>query len=230
MELKWGETPWDGMSREDLLREVQRMYAAVNAAHSVMNLVSLNQPDHLFWGKEGSGGRALEMTRQIDEPLRERYGDGIHNALLRYALDLLFDGSTYRIGSGWAVCPVCGDMYGRRVDGVSSVGTPCSDHLRKDCSGILRPLEWSDLETAAEDQSSDDFKLKKGMGAIEQLAAVDRFLSGQPPYCMFCGASMYDNPEFWEPGCDDDCISILAREFLAEYRRTEAEAVETEEK
>jgi len=41
---------------------------------------------------------------------------------------------------------------------------------------------------------------------------------------------MYDNPEFWEPGCDDDCISILAREFLAEYRRTEAEAVETEEK
>lgn len=148
--LNYGETPWDGMSREELLREVQRMFAAVNASHSVMNIQRQYAPDHPFWGNDGSGGWALEMTRQIDEPLREQYGDGMHTAFFRYALDLLFDGSDYRIGGGWAVCPVCGDMYGRRANGVDSIGEPCGDHLRKDCPGILRPLEWSDIEGTEE--------------------------------------------------------------------------------
>lgn len=151
-ELNWGETPWDKMTREELLREVQRMYAAVNAADSVLNLMRIdengNRREDGFWGKGGTAGRAHEMTRQIAEPLWNEYDrEQMYDGFFRYANDLLFDRSTgYRIGFGWAVCPVCGDMYGETGDGRSSIGRPCNEHLREDCPGVLRPLTWDDMQ------------------------------------------------------------------------------------
>jgi len=148
--LRWGETPWDDLSREELLREVQRMYAAVNAMYSALAIVSHGDVSG-YWGPDGSGGRALEMGRQIEEPLRDRYGDTMFRAFFRYAIDLLFECRPgFRIGYGWVVCPVCGQLSGD-YEGGSHIGKRCADLLPRPgptgglCIGVLRPLEWSDL-------------------------------------------------------------------------------------
>lgn len=152
--LRWGETPWDNLSREELLREVQRMYAAVSAMYSALRITAHGQESG-YWGPSGTGGSAIEMGRQIVEPLRERYGDGMYRAFFRYALDLLFEQrSGYQIGHGWAVCPECGRMAGD-PEGHSFVGRRCAEllHLRAEgpCAGVLRPLEWADLEKRGRD-------------------------------------------------------------------------------
>lgn len=147
MSLEWGQTPWDGLSRDELLREVQRMYAAVTALGSVVRSHRHMSPESPYWGTRGVGGRALEMERQIVEPLDTMYGsDALFRSFFRYALDLLFDCSVYEIGSDWAVCPECGQMVGIRLH--SAAGLPCSSAgLGKPaCSGILRPIQWNDLE------------------------------------------------------------------------------------
>ena len=59
IKLKWGETPGDKLTREELLREVQRMYSAVESARSVMAMHKA-YGDSPFWGHVGSGGQALE--------------------------------------------------------------------------------------------------------------------------------------------------------------------------
>lgn len=150
-ELQWGETPWDGLSREELLREIQRMYAAVSAMHSALRITSRGETTG-YWGPRGTGGEAIEMGRQITEPLREAYGgESVYRSFFRYALDLLFESPpSYRIGFGWAVCPVCGRMFGETPDGRSSVGARCADLYPADCPGVLRKLEWADLEKSAE--------------------------------------------------------------------------------
>lgn len=145
--LEWGQTPWDDLSRDELLREVQRMYAAMQALGSVVRMHQHGSPESPYWGARGVGGRALEMERQIVEPLNALYGDSaLFRSFFRYALDLLFDSSVYEIGSDWAVCPECGQMVGIRLDPAS--GRPCnSAGLGKPgCQGVLRPIQWSDLE------------------------------------------------------------------------------------
>lgn len=146
-DLKYGETPWDSLSRDELLREVQRMYAAISAMYSALRIASHGDTSG-YWGPQGTGGEAIEMGRQIIEPLHEAYeSERIYRAFFRYAVDLLFQSPPgYRICFGWAVCPACGQMFGDMPDGRSAVGLRCADLYPKDCAGVLRPLEWSDLE------------------------------------------------------------------------------------
>lgn len=149
-DLAWGETPFDEFSREDLLRECQRMYAALEALRTTARLIQIREEHSPFWGRSGTGGRALEMARQVLEPIQSRYEpETIFRSFFRYATDLLFDSSTgFDIGFGWAVCPECGDMFGRDGRGRSAVGDSCASHWPKTnapCSGVLRSLEWQDL-------------------------------------------------------------------------------------
>ncbi len=154
--LKWGETPWDNMTKEELLREVQRMYSALRSLYSVMRMEA-DTREHfggnmLYFGKSGVGGAALEKGRQVIEPLFEQYDgeEDIYRSFFRYADDLLFDRSTgYMIGDGWAICPECGSMYGETSDGKSSVGELCSAYPlgKKGCKGVLRALTWDDFKT-----------------------------------------------------------------------------------
>lgn len=145
-ELTWGQTPWDDLDRDTLLREVQKMASALQSANSVMRIVKASAPDHPFWA-EGSGWTALAKVEQALGRLDQYEGENVYRSFYRYADDLLFERTPgARIGFGWAVCPVCGQMLGEGVDGHSQIGTPCNSHINKKCPGVLRALEWSDLE------------------------------------------------------------------------------------
>jgi hypothetical protein len=144
-ELQWGETHWDNMTGEELLREVQRMYVVIQSQSSIINMIKMANPESPFWGKEGSGGIALEMARQVLQPIEELYGERepMFSGFYRYARDLLFDISEYEIGYNWAVCDKCGVMLGNRRNDL--IGTPCRLG-QNDCSGTFRKLEWDDLK------------------------------------------------------------------------------------
>lgn len=141
-ELQWGETPWDGLSRDELLREVQRMYAAIVALETTAKLCSFQQEQSPFWrSTAGTGGRALEHARQVLQPLHTKYtSENIYRAFFRYATDLLFDG----VGSQWAVCDQCGEMLGTIEGQASKIGEPCAPPFG--CgNGVMRKPQWKDL-------------------------------------------------------------------------------------
>jgi hypothetical protein len=162
-ELEFGETPWDKMSREELLREVQRMYAATTGLYSVVRMSKAtdqiragmgpesDDPPNPYWGKSGVGGNELEKARQVIDPLDDRYGSGnIYRAFFRYANDLLFEDNGYEmIHDNWMVCPECGAMYGSRY---KMIERPCASEPfgKPGCPGVLRKLQWSDMEKKGE--------------------------------------------------------------------------------
>lgn len=145
MELKWGQTPWDDLSKEELLREVQRMYCALSGAYGILQGDQQNSPNSLFYGYDGRGGRALEMARQALSRLENYDSEDVYRSFFRYAYDLLFvENPNAEIGFGWLVCPKCGVMIGNKTK--DQLGVRCSTTgLRQDCDGVLRLLEWSDL-------------------------------------------------------------------------------------
>lgn len=150
-ELKFGETPWDNLPREELLREVQKMYAVIGALNSVVSQSRRPEAEqHPYWGAEGTGGRALEMANQVLTPITEKYeAENIYRSFYRYAYDLLFDQSKAKIGFGWVVCPECGVMFGKDTKGHSHEGENCSSvgmSNKPDCQGVFRKIEWSDLD------------------------------------------------------------------------------------
>ena len=153
-ELHWGETPWDNKSHDELLRDVQRMYSAVQAMYSCLNVIkagSRGTPSE-FWS-DGTGGMCIEKGRQILEPLWKEFGnEEIYRSFFRYADDLLFE-QAHGIGVGWCICPVCGTCLGTSSSGKTHVGEVCGDvlHMKSDsCPGIFRPLMWEDMKPLQE--------------------------------------------------------------------------------
>lgn len=151
-ELAWGCTPWDGMTREEMLREIERMYSALTSLYSMVSQtraidLEYHGRNEIYWSTEGAGGGAYEKARQIMEPLRGKYEDEIYRSFFRYADDLLFQRNGYRmIGHNWDVCDTCGVMYGESVSGESQTGRRCADiGWRKNCPGTMRKLQWADL-------------------------------------------------------------------------------------
>jgi hypothetical protein len=145
--LEWGQTPWDNLSREELLREVWRMYLALRATDTVMAQFQYGHEASPFWSPGGTGGKAAEMLRQILGPLHEQFSSGeMYDRFFRYAGDLLFDGSTgYRTGHGWAICSVCGAMYAGA--GEPPIGQSCGSRPMGEpgCQGVFRLLQWEDF-------------------------------------------------------------------------------------
>lgn len=140
-QLEWGQTPWDDLDRDTLLREVQRMASALQSAHSVMRMTKYNNEEHPYWSV-GTGARACKKVDQALARLEDYDSEDVYRSFYRYADDLLFTG----VGFGWAVCPVCGQMFGENSEGASAVGTKCASHLNKTCPGVLRPITWDDLK------------------------------------------------------------------------------------
>lgn len=153
--LDWGQTPWDDLPHEELLREVQRMYAALVATESALDLervASISDPASVYWGHEGMGGRALEMARQALSYARDNFdGEMVYRAFFRYANDLLFAPSEYMIHDGWVICDVCRQLVASRYEPLA--GTRCGDVLpKRSCDGVLRKFEWRDFTPGAEGQ------------------------------------------------------------------------------
>jgi hypothetical protein len=149
IKLGWGETPFDNLTKDELLRLTQKMYSAIESAHSCLAIIKISSDNGLFWGRDGTGGNALEKCEQVIRPIEKEFdSESIYRSFYRYANDLLFDRKNFGIiGSGWVVCPKCLQMVGetRKPNGerTSNEGKNCSEVMDwTKCDGILEKLDW----------------------------------------------------------------------------------------
>lgn len=138
--LKWGETPFDRMSREELLRHAQRLYAAAESMESELEAHQYGREESPYWAEGGAGWNALTQGSQAVAAASEGFDrEEIYRMFFRYARDLLFDG----VGNRWRICPKCRVMAGRAWNGDSLTGAPC---VSPKCDGVLRKITWEDLK------------------------------------------------------------------------------------
>lgn len=128
--LKWGETPFDDLTRAELLRLVQAYHSATIAARSVM-LIQAEAAPSVYWSFEGSGGRALAKVNHLvklagDGGMNEA-SENIYRSFFRTADVLLFP---YLRDSRW------GDW------GINDKGEMCAPHRTEEG---YRPIEWRDV-------------------------------------------------------------------------------------
>lgn len=149
--LEWGQTPFDDLSREELLRQCQRLYSATLSLTSTLLQARHGNERSPYWGPGGSGALALEKGEQALPAARGDFGgETIYRAFFRYADDLLFESKgAMRLGFDWHVCTVCKTMRGSsRPEDANRVGQPCPSPSYQPCSGTLRLLTWDDLKPA----------------------------------------------------------------------------------
>ena len=91
--LKWGETPFDDLTRAELLRLVQAYHSAATAARSALLMLAEREPSE-YWSIEGTGGRALAKVNVLsklageDDP--DPASEKIYRSFFRSADVLLF--------------------------------------------------------------------------------------------------------------------------------------------
>jgi hypothetical protein len=135
--LEWGETPWDRMSREELVRSAAKLYIALLSARTVLRFGKIADEERSggtlspFWKNSGLGGETLRHAEEATE-IAGFEAEDIYRAFSRYGADLLFEDG----GFGWRVCPA-GHMLGRSPDGPTTVCTLCGAETR--------PIVWADL-------------------------------------------------------------------------------------
>lgn len=140
--LEWGQTPWDDLSREELLREVQRMYVALSAARGVLVVSALENPVP-YWSQAGVGGRAITKVYKALSRLESFDSESVYRAFFRYANDLLFGEEE----DGWTICDQCEGMRASVLPREESqIGRPCPDCYRKGITSVLRRITWEDLK------------------------------------------------------------------------------------
>ena len=137
IELKWGQTPWDDMSREELIRELSRYHMALESALGVMRLSVMEQPQQYLYWEVGPGGRALSKAT-IAMAHADRFD--AYRTYFRHAAILLFP----TLEETWAICDRC-QVMSQRVGG-TSVGASCHDCARKGVESIMRAVTWDDLK------------------------------------------------------------------------------------
>lgn len=163
--LSWGETPFDDMSREELLRHCQRFYAACESMVSCLAIIRAGDEYHRgkgnnpYWGPGGSGAHGLAQGEQALDAARVGIdSESIYRSFFRYARDLLFESKgEMRLGFDWYICETCKVMTGACGDerGTDRTGQSCSDTFRK-CTGTIRRITWDDLKPLENAEVSDD--------------------------------------------------------------------------
>lgn len=142
-DLVWGATPWDDLTREQLVEHLRRLYSAAQAAHGMVAQMA-EQAQEIpcatrYWSLLGAGGRTLRKLREATDRARLGHSsEGLFRSFFRYADDLLFSPP---IGMGWTVCEL-GHMTGQ--SGVSRVACAvCLIEGKPDQA--IRPIRWEDL-------------------------------------------------------------------------------------
>jgi hypothetical protein len=128
--LRWGETPFDDLSRAELLRLVQAYHLALVSADGALRQVRLQDPANPFWEADGQGGRALARADTLKTLV-----DG-ENAEARMHIDRQF----YRAAAG-LLFPMLADPF--HDWGVNGQGEWCAPNPGSDWG--YRPVEWQDL-------------------------------------------------------------------------------------
>jgi hypothetical protein len=127
--LKWGETPFDDLTRAELLRLVQAYHLATVTARGVMMMHAEVHPS-LYWA-DGHGGRALSKINYLVSLAGECDGEGasemIYRSFFRTANVLLFPHLRFSEFSDW---------------GIDDKGQMLAPH-----SGVegYRRIEWRDM-------------------------------------------------------------------------------------
>lgn len=151
--LDYGQSPFDHLSREELLLQCQRMYSATLSLVDVARNHRHGQEQSIYW-TIGRGAKALEKGNQALAAAEQDFSDeSIYYSFFRYANDLLFvDKADLRVRPGLVLCNTCSCYVGLSDSEPSPVGGKCSDFIPPNkCDGILRNFEWSDLRPESPD-------------------------------------------------------------------------------
>lgn len=150
--LVFGETPFDKMDHETLLRTCQRMYAALYSARNALLNIRDNFPDNPYLtDPRAVGGKSIELIRQTLEPIWLEYGDGnmsegqneIYYNFYNSAMPLLFSSKNendIELGFTWNICLKCSTWSGVNPWNPEPT-TACPM-----CDGEIRLITWDDLK------------------------------------------------------------------------------------
>lgn len=144
--LWFGETPWDSMTRDEVIREAQRLYFAAEQMKGALLQLQLGNEAHWLWAPQAIPTRALAIGVQALAPYHRGNGQSsdIHYAFFRAAAELLFPSF---VRGGTRICE-CGLMVSANPDGTHDGYCPdCAYKGRTSAS--MRPIEWRDMAPAA---------------------------------------------------------------------------------
>jgi hypothetical protein len=161
--LEWGESPFDNMTRDELIRHCQRLYLATQRLHDVANAFRTKDTEIPFW-KSGRGARGFEMGQQALDAVSEGFdAESMHRNFFRFATDLLFeDRPGLEIHSRWVACPKCGHVLVPAKESLRFDGVECKEVVpNTTCDGLLRPIEWADLAPVAKKAEHTDLEVMR---------------------------------------------------------------------
>jgi hypothetical protein len=143
MPLEFGETPWDNLSKDELLLEVKRLYAATVSLHGSLSMCAdMSRGDPYFAERTARGYKALRKGEQALAAARRTYSDeDISRAYFRYAGDALFSG----VGDGWMIDDN-GRMWAAGLERATMFdGAQAEQAGAYGMTGTLRKLTLADL-------------------------------------------------------------------------------------
>jgi hypothetical protein len=147
--LKWGETPWDKMTKKECIRSAQMLYSAMLSCRYPMKIQQMSEPNSPFWSDpEGFGHHAVGVLTQALDSIHDHYDESkMYDVFFAYANDFLFTNSWQK----HRICPECGTIMSISTGAYPQedvLGKPCKEvYIRRDknCDGIFREYTWNDL-------------------------------------------------------------------------------------
>ena len=143
--LEFGETPWDDLSREQLLRLVWQYHSSTLSLLSIARQSRLGEEISPYWQPGGSGWKAIEKAELLMRIAGEDSDEGaenIYRCFFRYVNRWLFPRAKFLQGHDfWWICEKCGEM--------AAAGQPprktcdCRARWRKARFSDIRPVQGS---------------------------------------------------------------------------------------
>jgi hypothetical protein len=157
---------FDDMSRDELLRQCQRLYSAASSMENALAMCRCDEPKNLYW-THGSGAVALEKGAQALAAARGDY-EQAYDGFYAYADMLLFEPKQgLRISNRWYVCQKCNATLSVGIDAQQNLSGKSHATLSQsiECDGVFRSYGWADLRHSSSpdvaqsnpDQSPDVF-------------------------------------------------------------------------
>ncbi len=102
--LEWGQTPFDNLSRAELLRLVQAYHSALASHVWPMQLMRRGNEQSLFWKRRGLGFKAVSKANALMKLCGwdRDGGERMSRSFFRYADDLMFP---HLSAEKWTVYP-----------------------------------------------------------------------------------------------------------------------------
>ena len=93
-DLKWGQTPFDDLTRDEMLMMLRAYHSTVESCRSVLTMLRYSDPKSPYWGSKGTGGRAMDkaevMMARVKEDSDYEGAENVFRRYFRYADQVLF--------------------------------------------------------------------------------------------------------------------------------------------